>query len=170
MSLVREKLREDLFWAGYLFILAVLFGLLYQWPLVKVSWRGGLQTHLDQMRERTRAVEFKEVPTVSLKEAHDLWKEGQVLFVDARNADEFAELHIPRALNLPPEKMSDLQGTGILGFPRDRRIVVYCSKKSCNSALKTAQHLQALGFTKVSAFLEGFQGWDEAGYEVDTSL
>lgn len=170
MNRLREKLREDLLWAGYLFILAVLFGLIYQWPLVKLAWRGGLAAHLDQLRERHRAVEFKEVPTLSLKEAHDLWKEGQTLFLDSRPPEEFAELHIPRALNLPPEKMSNLQGTGILGLPRDRRIVVYCSKKACNSALKTAQHLQTLGFTRVMAFLEGFQGWDEAGYEVDTSL
>ena len=170
MSRVREKLGDDLLWAGYLFLLAVIFGLIYQWPLVRMSMRGGLQAHLEETRERHRAVEFKGVPTVSLKEAHDLWQEGQTLFLDARPAEEFVELHIPRALNLPPEKMTELQGTGILGLPRDRRIVVYCSKKACNSALKTAKHLQTLGFTRVMAFLEGFQGWDEAGYEVDTSL
>jgi len=170
MSRVRRKLREDLLWAGYIFILAVLFGLIYQWPLVKVAWRGELNARLEEMRQRHRVVEFTGVPTVSLKEAHDLWQEGQTLFLDARPQEEYVELHIPRALNLPPEKMLDLQGTGILGLPRDRRIVVYCSKKACDSALKTAKHLQTLGFTRVMAFLEGFQGWDEAGYEVDTSL
>ena len=169
MNRVRTELREDLLWAGYLLVLAVLFGLIYQWPLVKMSWRGGLQAHLDELREAHRAAEFKGVSTISLKEAHDLWQEGQTLFLDARPPKEFAELHIPRALNLPPEKMTDLQGTGILGLPRDRRIVVYCAKKQCNSALKVARHLQTLGFRRVMAFLGGFQDWDEAGYEVDTS-
>jgi len=170
MNRAGRELRGDLLWAGYLFILAVIFGLLYQWPLVKTAWRGELQAHLDQVRERQRAVEFKGVPSVGLKEAHDLWKQGETLFLDARSPEEFAILHIPQALNLPPEKLENLKGEGILGLPRDRQIVVYCSKKACNAALKTAKHLQALGFTRVMAFLEGFQAWDEAGYEVDSSL
>ncbi len=161
--------RDNLLWAGYLFFLAIFFGLSYQWPLVKVAWRGELTSYLDKMREQQQAVEFKGVPIVSLEEAHDLWKQGQALFLDARSPEEFAELRIPHAVNLPPEKLSDLENTGILGFPRDRQIVIYCSKKQCNSALKVAKHLQSLGFSRVMAFLGGFQAWDEAGHEVDTS-
>ena len=119
--------------------------------------------------EHRRATEVKGVPTVSLEEAHDLWKGGETLFLDARDADDFAELHIPKAVNLPLSRVSEIKDTGILGFPRDRRIVVYCAKKQCSSALKLAKHLRSLGFTRVMAFLEGFQGWDEAGYEVDSS-
>jgi rhodanese-related sulfurtransferase len=32
-----------------------------------------------------------------------------------------------------------------------------------------AEKLQAMGFTRVEAFLGGFRAWDEAGYPVDTS-
>jgi rhodanese-related sulfurtransferase len=162
-------MRVDLLWAGYLLLLAVLFGLFYQWPLVKTAWRGELTAYLDKVREQRRAVEFKGVPTLSLEEAHNLWQQGQTLFLDARKPEEFAELHIPKAVNLPPEQLSDLPNTGILGLPRDRRIVVYCAKKQCNSALKVARHLRSLGFSRVMAFLGGFQAWDETGYEVDTS-
>jgi rhodanese-related sulfurtransferase len=169
MNRVGRVLRNDLLWAGYLLILAVFFGLFYQWPLVKMAWRGELVAHLDKMREQQRKVEFKGVPTVKLEEAHDLWRQGETLFLDARSPREFAELHIPKALNLPLAQLSDIQSTGILGFPRDRRIVVYCAKVQCNSALKVARHLQTLGFRRVMAFLGGFQAWDEAGYEVDTS-
>lgn len=169
MNRVKTLLREDLLWAGYLLVLACLFGLFYQWPLVKVAWQGKLNAYLDELRDRHRAVEFKGVPTLKLEEAHELWKQGDTLFIDARSPEEFAELHIPQALNLPLKKMSDLQGTGILGFPRDRRIVVYCAKKQCGSALKVARYLKTLGFRKVMAFLGGFQAWNEAGYEVDTS-
>jgi len=161
--------KEDTLWAGYLLLLAMMFGLFYHWPLVKLAWRGDLTAYLDKLRDQRRAVEFKGIPSVSLEKAHDLWKEGQTLFLDARGPEDFADLHIPKAVNLPPEKLSDLQETGIPGLPRDRRIVVYCAKKQCNSALKVARHLQSLGFTQVMAFLGGFQAWDEAGYDVDTS-
>jgi rhodanese-related sulfurtransferase len=169
MKRLLSVMRDDVLWAGYLLLLAVLFGLSYQWPLVKIAWRGELTPYLDKIREQRRVVEFKGVPTLSLEEAHDLWKQGQALFLDARSPEEFAELHIPKAVNLPPEKLSDLENTGILGFPRDRRIVIYCAKIQCNSAFKVARHLQSLGFSQVMAFLGGFQAWDEAGHEVDTS-
>ena len=169
MKQVGRVIQSDLLWAGYLLFLAALFGLSYQWPLVKVAWRGELTAYLEKIEAQRRATEFKGVPTLSLEEVHDFWKGGQTLFLDARDADDFAELHIPKAVNLPLDRLSEIKDTGILGLPRDRRIVVYCAKKQCSSALKLAKHLQSLGFTRVMAFLEGFQGWDEAGYEVDSS-
>lgn len=161
--------RDDLLWAGYLFFLAIFFGLSYQWPLVKVAWRGELTSYLDKLHEQRRVTEFKGVPSVSLEQAHELWKGGETLFLDARDPDDFAELHIPKAINLPLDRISDIKNTGILGLPRDRRIVVYCARKQCNSALKEAKYLQSLGFTRVMVFLDGFQTWDEAGYDVDSS-
>jgi rhodanese-related sulfurtransferase len=163
------RFREDLAWAGYLLLLATVFGLAYHWDLVRVAWQGQLQVRLDQMRTERRAVEFKGVKTVTLKEAYDLWKEGQTLFVDARPPEEYADLHIKGALNVPLENLARIKETGILGMPRDRKILVYCSDKRCDLALKLAQHLKSLGFTQVVAFLGGFSAWDEAGYEVDSS-
>jgi rhodanese-related sulfurtransferase len=162
---------SDLLWAGYLLFLAILFGLAYQWPLVKVAMQGKLTSYLDSIQEHRRVTEFKVVPSVSLEEAHELWKGGETLFLDARDAGEYAELHIPKAINIPLDKLSEseLKNTGILGLPRDRRIVVYCAKKQCHASLKEARYLQSLGFTRVMAFLDGFQAWDEAGYDVDTS-
>jgi rhodanese-related sulfurtransferase len=148
----------------------MLFGLAYQWPLVKVAWQGKLSSFLEDIQEHRRVTEFKGVPSISVQEAHELWKGGETLFLDARDADEYAELHIPKAINLPLEKLSEweIKQAGILGLPRDRRIVVYCSKKQCHASLKEARYLQSLGFTRVMALLDGFQAWDEAGYDVDT--
>jgi rhodanese-related sulfurtransferase len=169
MEQTGKVMQQDFLWAGYLLLLAVLFGLAYQWPLVKVSWQGQLPAYLDKLAEQRRATEFKGVPTLTLEEAHNLWKGGETLFIDARDPDEFAELHVSKAINLTLEGLSAIKDSGILGLPRDRQIVVYCVKIQCNSALKVAMHLQSLGFTRVMAFLDGFQGWDEAGYEVDSS-
>lgn len=165
----RFLVKEDLAWAGYLLLLSIIFAWFYHWPLITASWQGNLTTYLDQRRADRRAREFKGVKVVNLQEAYALWQEGQTLFVDARPWEEYAELHIKGALNVPLENLERLRDTGILGLPRDRRILVYCSDKRCDLALKLAKHLQSLGFTRVVAFLGGFSAWDEAGYEVDSS-
>jgi rhodanese-related sulfurtransferase len=56
----------------------------------------------------------------------------------------------------------------VKGLARDREIVVYCGQVSCDLALKVAEKLQSLGFTRVTAFIGGFRAWDEAGYPADT--
>ena len=43
--------RQDLAWAGYILGVAVLFGLVQQWPLVRQSWRGELTAKIEQMRD-----------------------------------------------------------------------------------------------------------------------
>lgn len=160
--------RQDLLWAGYLLLLAVVFGLLQHWPLVRLAQRGELPARLDQLRQQRREAQFQGVKTVNLAQAHTLWQEGQSLFIDTRERQEYEELHIPGALNLSPDSWSELNSSSLLGIPKDRRLIVYCSQERCDAALKVAEKLQTLGFTQVMAFLGGFRSWDEAGYPVDT--
>jgi rhodanese-related sulfurtransferase len=159
---------RDVSWALYLLFLAALFGVVQHWPLVRIAWQGELISHLDKAREVRRQVQFQGVRTVSLVQAHDLWQGGQSLFVDARKPEEFAELHIQGAVNLPPGSWTQVQDTPLATIPQDRPIVVYCGQVACDDALKTAEKLQAAGFSQVMAFLGGFKVWDDAGYPVDT--
>jgi rhodanese-related sulfurtransferase len=165
--LIRGRLRQDLAWAAFILAMATAFGLLYHWNLVKVSFKRELRPYLEKLHTERREQRFQGVKTVSLAQAYALFKEGQTLFVDARPEEEFTELHIQGAVHLTPE-MADQRGSQALpGIPRERQIVVYCSQASCDSALKVAEKLQALGFTRVSAFLVGFRAWDESGYPVE---
>jgi rhodanese-related sulfurtransferase len=161
--------KRDFLWASYLLILAVFFGMLQQWPLVKVSFNGGLKAHLEQVRAQRRAVQFKEVKVVSLELAHEIWSRGKTLVLDARRAKDYQELHVPGALNLPPKSWKNLKDSKLLaGIDKDRDILVYCSGVGCDDALKVGKILRSLGYTQVTVFTEGFRGWDEAGYPVDT--
>lgn len=161
--------RQDLAWATYILGLAVLIGLLQQWPLVRQSWQGELAVRLEQARHQRRQEEFQGVKTVNLAQAYDLFQKKQALFIDARPADEYAELHIPQALNITPEMLDNAGAAHVSGLAKDREIVVYCSQVSCDLALKVAEKLQARGFIRVQAFVGGFRAWDEAGYPADTS-
>ena len=160
--------RQDLAWAGFILGAALLLGLVQQWALVRQSWRGELTAKFEEARTQRRQEQFQGVKTVTLAQAYALFQPGQALFIDARPADEFAELHIPKSLNITPEMVEAGLAGKVAGFPRDREIVVYCGQVSCDLALKVAEKLQALGFTRVMAYVGGFRTWDEAGYPADT--
>lgn len=165
----QRLLRHDLAWALFILGMAVAFGLLEHWPLVQRSIRGELPAYLQKLRERRWEVQFQGVKTVSLAQAYDLWRQGQGLFIDARDPEEFAELHIPGAIDLSPDKLQKLGPAAVADIARGRPIVVYCSQESCDASLRVAEKLQSLGFTEVTALMAGFRAWDEAGYPVDTS-
>jgi rhodanese-related sulfurtransferase len=159
--------RQDLAWAGYILGAAVLFGLVQQWPLARLAWQGELAPVLSKMRDQRRAEQFQGVKTVNLAQAYALFQQGS-LFIDARPADEFNELHVPKSLNITPSMVEAGVDAQVAGLARDREIVVYCGQVSCDLALKVAEKLQSLGFTRVMAFIGGFRAWDEAGYPADT--
>ncbi|MFW6127064.1 MAG: rhodanese-like domain-containing protein [Thermodesulfobacteriota bacterium] len=138
--------------------------------MVKVAFTGELAAFLEKHREERRALQFQKVKTISLESTYRLWGENKTLFIDARPAEDYRELHVDQAINFPPEKWDELKTSGLAGLKRDRQILVYCSNKSCDDALILAEKLQALGFSRVLAFTGGFRAWDEAGYPVDTSL
>jgi rhodanese-related sulfurtransferase len=159
--------RQDLAWAGVILGAGLLLGLMQHWELVHKSWQGQLSPLLSQVRDQRRAEQFQGVKTVNLAQAYALFQQGS-LFIDARPADEFNELHVPKSLNITPDQVSAGVGEQVAGLDRDREIVVYCGQVSCDLALKVAEKLQSMGFTRVVAFIGGFRAWDEAGYPADT--
>jgi len=159
--------RQDLAWAGLILGAGLLLGLMQHWELVHKSWQGQLTPLLSQVRDQRRAEQFQGVKTVNLAQAYAHFQQGS-LFIDARLADEFKELHVPKSLNITPDMVEAGLTEQVAGLARDREIVVYCGQVSCDLALKVAEKLQSLGFTRVMAFIGGFRAWDEAGYPADT--
>ena len=159
--------RQDLAWAGVILGAGLLLGLMQHWELVHKSWQGELAPLLSQVRDQRRAEQFQGVKTVNLAQAYALFQQGS-LFIDARPPDEFHELHVPKSLNITPDMVEAGLAEKVAGLARDREIVVYCGQVSCDLALKVAEKLQSLGFSRVTAFIGGFRAWDEAGYPADT--
>jgi len=167
--MTRVTWRRELAWTISLLGLAVILGLMFHWPLVQASLRGNLTALLDQKRQERREVQFQGVKTLDLAQAYQIWQEQKALFVDAREAKEYQELHVQGAVNVPPETWEGLSASELMKMDRMRELVVYCSQESCDDALKLAKKLRAAGFTRVMAFTGGFRAWDEAGYPADTS-
>jgi len=167
--MTRITWRRELAWAVGLLGLAVILGFMFHWPLVQASFRGNLTALLDQKRQERREVQFQGVRTLDLAQAYQIWQEKKALFVDARKAEEYQELHVQWAVNIPPETWGELPSSELMKMAKTQELVIYCSQESCDDALKLAKKLRAAGFARVMAFTGGFRAWDEAGYPADTS-
>ena len=68
------------------------------------------------------AEEFPMVGTDEMKKLVD--KNAKMIIVDAREEQEYREGHIPKSVNVPPEKVSQIQSY----FPKNKNIklVIYC--------------------------------------------
>ena len=69
--------------------------------------------------------------------------------------------HLPRALNLPHDRVDALAPA--LLPDRSREIVVYCSNHACQNSRIAANRLSALGYMNVRTYEDGKQDWIEAG-------
>ncbi|MCB0033311.1 MAG: rhodanese-like domain-containing protein, partial [Anaerolineales bacterium] len=82
--------------------------------------------------------------------------------LDVRQPAEFAEGHIPGAVNIPIRELAQ----NLDQLPTDVPIVVYCA--SGHRAALSIASLQVMGFDNVRSFSAGWKGWTEAGGEIET--
>jgi sulfur-carrier protein adenylyltransferase/sulfurtransferase len=102
-----------------------------------------------------------EIREVSPDEARERAKDA--VLIDVREADEWAQGHVPGALFIPrgflelrvEEKVPD----------RAKEVILYCAGGT-RSAL-AARALQDLGYERVSSMAGGFGRWKESGFPID---
>jgi rhodanese-related sulfurtransferase len=99
------------------------------------------------------------IPKHSLAEARSLHNTGDVLFVDARFARDYAVGHIPGAINLPINANQQEREAVLSKVDRDKSIVVYCQSVGCAFDEAVATSLIRSGFRRVSLFPGGWLEW-----------
>ena len=83
------------------------------------------------------------------------------LLIDVRSPEEFAEGHIPGAINMPHSEIESY----VSQLDKDQRIIVYCH--SGRRAMLTLETLKSRSFTDVSHLEGDMMGWNAAGLPVD---
>lgn len=79
-----------------------------------------------------------EMVTVDLARS---WGEN-VIWVDARPENEFEQDHIPGAILLNEDRWNELLPQFLATWSPEKKVVVYCSTKSCNLATEVARKLR----------------------------
>ncbi len=92
---------------------------------------------------------------ISMDEAVKMMEEEtDYIILDVRTPEEFAQKHIPKAINIPNETIGD---AAISELPRkEQKIFVYC--RSGNRSKQASEKLAASGYTNVYEF-GGINEW-----------
>jgi rhodanese-related sulfurtransferase len=96
-----------------------------------------------------------------------LYDTGKAVFVDARGSEDYAEGHIRGAVSLPAYQVEALIDGFKNRFPTHITLITYCSGRECDDSHVLAQRLLDEGYADVKVFIDGYPGWEEAGYPVE---
>lgn len=90
----------------------------------------------------------------------EMLENASPVLIDVREESEYAEGHIPGAINIPIRTLAQ----NLDQIPTDQPVMVYCA--SGHRAGMATASLQALGYSNVKAYPPGWKGWSGAGEEV----
>jgi rhodanese-related sulfurtransferase len=85
--------------------------------------------------------------------------DGNVLWVDARSADEYTAEHVPGAISLNLENWDQLFPEFLDQWSPERKIVVYCGAASCELSREVAERLRKSGISSVFVLKGGWEAW-----------
>jgi rhodanese-related sulfurtransferase len=109
-------------------------------------------------------------PILRLDEATALYHSAQVLFVDARDPEDYSAGHIRGAVNLPFDYYDDFAGDVLPQLGTDRPVVTYCGGTDCELSLYLARQLLNEGIPEVHIFFSGYSAWEDAGMPITSGL
>ena len=110
---------------------------------------------------------FNQPRLISLNQAYELYRD-KILFVDARNPEEFEEGHIVGAINIPYFTI-DRYSERLAVIDKTEPLVTYCEGADCDMSIRLGNELFSKGFRKVFVFFGGWEEWSRANYPVVTS-
>jgi phage shock protein E len=98
---------------------------------------------------------------IDVATAASLRDRSDVVMLDVRTPEEYAQGHIPGITLIPldqvPNRLSEI--------PKDKTVVVTC--RTGNRSDQAAQFLRQQGYDNVHNMLGGIVAWEQAGYPVE---
>jgi len=100
-------------------------------------------------------------PDIDVATAASLRGGSDVVMLDVRTPEEYAQGHIPGVVSIPlnqvPSRLAEI--------PKDKTVVVTC--RTGNRSAQAAQLLRQRGYNNVHNMLGGIAAWEKAGYPVE---
>jgi len=123
---------------------------------------------LGQDVEVTSAVAAQNKTTYSLINTEELKQllehDAAMTVIDARNPEEYQEVHIKGAINIPEKEFA--QYASRLPLDRKAQLVFYCNGVKCGKSGKAAQKALEQGYENVLIYAEGMPVWEEMGLPI----
>jgi rhodanese-related sulfurtransferase len=99
---------------------------------------------------------------ISLEEAYNFFLSGKVIFLDARDPEDYVAGHIKGAINMPFEQWDTYWGSVKPKLDSTAVIVSYCGGLDCELSLFEARELKELGYKNALIFFGGWIKWQDA--------
>jgi rhodanese-related sulfurtransferase len=107
---------------------------------------------------------MRNVPRISIDEVKALMAKKQVILVDVRDPQSFAEGHMPGALNVPFDDIPKY----VDAWKKDARVLItYCACTNETTAARAVVDMNAFGITNAKALLGGWHEWIKRGERVE---
>jgi len=106
---------------------------------------------------------FKVVTTEELQKLLDSGKNAP-LVIDARTPEEYDEVHIKNAINIPVAKLE--KEPALLPADKKQGIVFYCNGIKCGKSKKAALFAASQGYSNLMVYAEGLPVWEEKGMPI----
>ncbi|MCD6351509.1 MAG: rhodanese-like domain-containing protein [Armatimonadetes bacterium] len=111
---------------------------------------------------------FRRLKFVNPRDAQALLEDSRVVVVDTRDARDFAQGHLPRAISLPYHGFAKRFPHFADEVARDTPLLLYCYGTGCGLAARVAKRLVVAGYTDISILRGGTEAWQRAGLPLMT--
>ncbi len=105
----------------------------------------------------------KTITTEALKAMLDDSRE-KPLVIDARNPEEYDEVHIKNAVSIPVAKLE--KDPSLLPQDKGRKLIFYCNGIKCGKSKKAAKLAGDLGYRDILIYADGMPVWEEKGMPI----
>ena len=113
---------------------------------------------------RGEAQAMRNVQRITIDEVKALMAKNQVILVDVRDPQSFADGHMPGALNVPFDHIPNY----VDDWKKDARLLVtYCACTNETTAARAVVDMNAFGITNAKALLGGWNEWVKRGERVE---
>lgn len=108
---------------------------------------------------------FSEPKAITLEQAFKLYKQG-IVFIDARESEEYSDDHIKNAVSIPFYEYDD-NAFKLNSIKKEQPIVVYCAGTDCDLSILLGDQLFEMGYKKTYIFFGGWSEWLDAKYPTE---
>ena len=119
------------------------------------------QTMINDPAKAREFFEAKMAFTTGPVELERMMKNKEVNVVDVRAAEDYADGHIPGAVNLPKDQWASMNG-----LRKDKTNVLYCYSQVCHLASTAAVEFAGKGYP-VMELDGGWRWWKDDGFDVE---
>jgi len=119
----------------------------------------GLLVNGNQIQQIQAAHAGNFIPKLSEPAAYSEYTRKSAQFVDARFVDDFSAGHIAGAISLPVNLDDSSRKIVMKDIPRSAHLIIYCESRGCPFATAVASRLTGDGYSDVSIYTDGWEGW-----------